>query len=486
MSETKERQLPAGWAATAIGEMGEILRGVTYKKENASAVPAHGLVPILRATNIGAHLDFDDLVYVPRHDVSDDQLLRPGDIVLAASSGSRSIVGKAAILPCEWFGSFGAFCYALRANPAINARLLAYFLQTTEYRNQVSERSAGVNINNLRRHHIENLGYRLAPAQEQDRIVAEMEKQFTRLDAAVAALKRVQANLKRYRASVLKAACEGRLVPTEAELARRERSSESSVSNGNPPGWTSNTIHQTVKIIDYRGRTPPFSASGIPHLRSSNVRGGKIIWDGLAYVSEDTYQKYMTRGLPEPGDILFTTEAPLGEVAPAPTEKRFSVAQRIMILRPKIKDLDSRFLMYQIMSPRFKSVLFGRGTGTTVTGVSSRNFRPASILIPPLAEQLRIVEELEKRLSVIDELDTEVKADLIRSERLRQAILKRAFQGKLVPQDPNDEPASILLQRIRGAATPSGTAIPGCAPPLKNKLRRKLAHRKSPLQVLSS
>jgi type I restriction enzyme S subunit len=205
--------------------MGEILRGVTYKKENASAVPAHGLVPILRATNIGAHLDFDDLVYVPRHDVSDDQLLRPGDIVLAASSGSRSIVGKAAILPCEWFGSFGAFCYALRANPAINARLLAYFLQTTEYRNQVSERSAGVNINNLRRHHIENLGYRLAPAQEQDRIVAEMEKQFTRLDAAVAALKRVQANLKRYRASVLKAACEGRLVPTEAELARGERRS---------------------------------------------------------------------------------------------------------------------------------------------------------------------------------------------------------------------------------------------------------------------
>jgi type I restriction enzyme S subunit len=366
----------------------------------------------------------------------------------------------------------------------LQPKFLQYFLNSSAFVSFASHLNAG----DRPRVDFDQIGEYatpLAPLKEQERIVAEIEKQLTRLDAAVAALKRVQANLKRYRASVLKAACEGRLVPTEAELARRERSSESSVSNGNPPGWTSNTIHQTVKIIDYRGRTPPFSVSGIPHLRSSNVRGGKIIWDGLAYVSEDTYQKYMTRGLPEPGDILFTTEAPLGEVAPAPTEKRFSIAQRIMILRPKIKDLDSRFLMYQIMSPRFKSVLFGRGTGTTVTGVSSRNFRPASILIPPLAEQLRIVEELEKRLSVIDELDTEVKADLIRSERLRQAILKRAFQGKLVPQDPNDEPASILLQRIRGAATPSGTAIPGCAPPPKNKPRRKLAHRKSSLQVLS-
>jgi type I restriction enzyme S subunit len=292
---------------------------------------------------------------------------------------------------------------------------------------------------------LEELNVPLPPAGEQRRMVEEIEKQITRLEEGVVALKRVQANLKRYRAAVLNAAFEGRLVQTHPAMA----SIEPDMSQSAPPGWTLSTIEEKVRIIDYRGRTPPFSDSGVPHLRSSNIRNGKIIWDGLAFVSEETYQKYMTRGLPEVGDILFTTEAPLGEVALAPIDCVFSVAQRIMILRPKTPDLNSALLMYQIMSPRFQAILDGRGTGTTVTGVSSRNFRPAPILIPPIDEQRLIVSELERRLSVIDELAMQVEANLKRAERLRQAILKRAFEGKLVPQDPNDEPATVLLDRIK-------------------------------------
>lgn len=219
---TSVRGLPIGWTIASMGDLVEVLRGVSYKKEDGSDIQSEGLIPILRATNINRHLSFDELVYVPARYVSDNQLLKKYDIVLAASSGSRKIVGKAAQLQTEWHGSFGAFCYGLRPHSLINSRLIAYYLQTSEYRDIISSLSAGVNINNLKREHLTGLDCPFPPRTEQHRIVAEIEKQFTRLDSAVAALKRVQVNLKRYRAAVLKAACEGRLVPTEAELARKE------------------------------------------------------------------------------------------------------------------------------------------------------------------------------------------------------------------------------------------------------------------------
>ena len=215
-------ELPAGWVTTTLGNLVGIVRGVTYKKMDARSESEQGLVPILRATNIGQALSFQDLVYVPDKYVKYEQMLRLGDIVIAASSGSRAVVGKAAQLRHDWTGSFGAFCFALRPDRGLIKEYIAWFLQTQEYRTRVSELSAGVNINNLKREHIEETTIPLPPITEQRRIVAEIEKQFTRLDASVAALKRVQANLERYRASVLKAACEGALVPTEAELARAE------------------------------------------------------------------------------------------------------------------------------------------------------------------------------------------------------------------------------------------------------------------------
>src|SRR6185437_2286044 len=119
--------------------------------------------------------------------------------------------------------TLGAFISMIRPDGALNASYAYYYLASSEIQQKIRElASTTVNISNVSTGKLADLQLRIAPRPEQDRIVAEIEKQFTRLDDAVAALKRVQINLKRYRASVLKAACEGRLVPTEAELARKE------------------------------------------------------------------------------------------------------------------------------------------------------------------------------------------------------------------------------------------------------------------------
>jgi type I restriction enzyme S subunit len=112
-----------------------------------------------------------------------------------------------------------------RPDKELEARFLAYFLQSPRYWQAIRERAAGIALQNVNAKKLASIFVPIAPGTEQRRIVAEVEKQFTRLDAAVSALKRVQANLRRYRAAVLKVACEGRLVPTEAELARKDGSS---------------------------------------------------------------------------------------------------------------------------------------------------------------------------------------------------------------------------------------------------------------------
>jgi type I restriction enzyme, S subunit len=126
------------WTQSRLGDVLTVIRGVSYKKEVAKSQPADGYVPILRATNIQDRLMFDELVYVPRSNVSPEQQLRKGDIVVAASSGSRAVVGKAAQLNEDWNGSFGAFCFGLRPSETVNPRFVGWFLQTREYRNRVS------------------------------------------------------------------------------------------------------------------------------------------------------------------------------------------------------------------------------------------------------------------------------------------------------------------------------------------------------------
>ena len=196
------------WPEVVLSDVAQLLRGVSYPKTDARDEPAPDHVPVLRATNIqdGRLVLETDLVYVAARNVSEGQRLREGDIVIATSSGSKHLVGKSALLRHSWSGSFGAFCAALRPKDSVIPRYLAAFLQSPAYWRQVSKKALGVNINNLRRGDLETLSLRLPPLEAQEAIVAEIDKQFSRLDEAVANLKRVKANLKRYRTTVLGAA----------------------------------------------------------------------------------------------------------------------------------------------------------------------------------------------------------------------------------------------------------------------------------------
>jgi type I restriction enzyme S subunit len=330
----------------------------------------------------------------------------------------------------------------------------------------------------------------LAPLGEQRRIVAEIEKQFSRLDAGVVALKRVQAELKRYRAAVLQAACVGRLVPTEAELARAEgrdyesadgilarlqeransrhsrrvaaRTGETSpaVLRALPEGWRWATVGQVADLVT-KGSSPgwqgfSYQESGVPFLRSQNVRWGRLDLGELAFLPQQFNDAHPTSIIREDDVLLNLVGASVGRSAVANHQiDGANSNQAVGIIRLAPDGVVARFLMIGFLSPYGQHHI-----GTTKADVARANFnlddiQATPVPVPPFVEQQRIVAEVERRLSVIEELDTAVAANLKRAERLRQSILKRAFEGKLVPQDPDDEPASTLLERIRAERTAS-------------------------------
>ena len=332
--------------------------------------------------------------------------------------------------------------------------------------------------------------FMLPPLSEQRRIVAEIEKQFTRLDASVAALKRVQANLKRYRASVLKAACEGKLVPTEAELARTEgraydpadrllqrilaerraRWESQEKRRGNykepvapdtsalpelPEGWVWATLAQISGLKGGVTKGRRYRAgellTNVPYLRVANVQRGYL---DLSVIKTIKVTKEIADQLAlVPGDILFTEGGDrdkLGRGWVWNGEIEGCIYQNhVFRSRLLLSEMHPEFVSWWGNS--FGQIFFNQ-SGKQTTNLASINLSVLSgfpVPLPPLPEQHRIVAEVERRLSVIQQAEATVEANLTRAERLRQSILKQAFSGKLVPQDPNDEPASELLKRIR-------------------------------------
>lgn len=474
MTEEKSNlsSFPQGWALATIGDICEKIHyGYTAKSSEKPLGPK-----MLRITDIqNRAVNWDSVPYCQIDEKKKpDYILKEGDLVFARTGAT---VGKSflikGIIPEAVFAS-----YLIRVTfpSQIKREYVYYFFQSLSYWLQIYEGQIGIGQPNVNSTKLSKLSIPIAPLPEQDRIVSKLEELFTRLDAGVKSLQNCKAQLQLYRQAVLKHALTGKL--TEGWRKTHEFSIESTLVKDShqdiieqrkktgkrtyenlfpinydelpviPANWIWVRFEEVIYVIDYRGRTPPFSLDGIPHLRSNNIKDGKIVWENLKYISENDFQKYMVRGLPRESDILFTTEAPLGEIAFVP-DKKFSIAQRVIILRPNNEILNPEFLFYQLMSEMSKGRLLRKGTGTTVTGVSYRNLRQVELAIPPLEEQKIIVNDIKSLLSVFDEIEKAINQNLIHSEQLYQSILKTAFEGRLIAQDPADEPAEKLLERIK-------------------------------------
>ena len=217
-----------------------------------------------------------------------------------------------------------------------------------------------------------------------------------------------------------------------------------------PKGWAWCRLNDIYNFIDYRGATPTKIINGIPLVTAKNVKSGYIDYTIDDYISEEEFKERQQRGISKKGDILFTTEAPLGNAALADIEK-FSAGQRLITFQqygPKNELINYVMLMF-ILSDFFQQQLYVNKTGSTVAGIKAAILKTLWIPVPPYNEQLRISNTLKSAVNLIDSISQNKEILSTSISNTKSKILDLAIRGKLVPQDPNDEPASVLLERIR-------------------------------------
>ena len=339
--------------------------------------------------------------------------LAAGDLVVVKSSGSAAHLGKtalvteevAAMAPC-----FANFVQRLRvAVDDVDARFAWYFLNSrlaAEQLDQLGTTTTG--LRNISRDTLGALAFPFAPLPEQRVIADYLDRETARIDALIAA-KRDQVSRLEERVDALVQEAIDRSRPDSLPLRRL-----------------------VAVFVDYRGATPEKSRSGVPLITATNVKNGRInLALGEQFVTDETYTLWMRRGFPSVGDILITTEAPLGEVA-AITDARVALAQRIILLKPNRARVVPMFLRVSLLSSRVQADLLSRASGSTVWGIRADRLRDVMVPLPDPAEQQRVVEISREAEQVSLVTRGLIDRQLCLLTERRQALITAAVTGRLV------------------------------------------------------
>ena len=344
--------------------------------------------------------------------------------------------------------------YFLPTNSIFNLKFLYYFFKNIK--NKLVDSSTA--IPSLRRNDIYSLHLILPPLNEQKRIVQKIESIFTQIDAGKESLDRIKVLLRQAKQSVLKSAFEGKLVPQNSDdepaeilLKKLHKDSTKPIKfekENLPEGWINVILDDVCELIG--GGTPPrqnleYFNGDILWLTPTEIPKDQIIriYDSREKITTLGLKKSSAKIIPK-NSVLLTSRASIGYIAIAgidvTTNQGFASFVCSTILH-------SYFLAYWLFGN--KELLKSKATGTTFKEISKSKLRELEFQLPPLNEQHRIVLKIESIFARIDAIEKQVGNSLIKLDLLKKSILKKAFEGKLVPQDPNDEPASVLLAKIK-------------------------------------
>jgi type I restriction enzyme S subunit len=414
--------LPESWAAVKLGDFVESEKGKKPKSESKTKTESHNLPYI----DIQA---FEENVVRSWADGTGCRICYESDFLMVWDGSRSGLVGKGKS------GALGSTLVRIYFPSMVNDYAF-YFLQS-KYQ-QINTRAKGVGIPHVDPALLWNYEFPIAPLAEQNRIVTKIEELFSELDKGIESLKTAREQLKIYRQALLKNAFEGKLT-----------------ADMNKGIWPQKSLHE---LLDYltsgsRGWSSYYAAEGDLFIRAQNIKHDRLELDDIAFVALPERAEGL-RSRVQKGDLLITvTGANVTKSAVIENDVGVAyVSQHVALCRPS-KEVFPKFLYWFIISEsagrkQLNKMAYGAGK----PGLSLENIRAVVVSLPSLVEQKKIVELIEAKLSETDQLDQTITTALQQADALRQSILKKAFSGQLVAQDASDEPASVLLARIKKEA----------------------------------
>jgi type I restriction enzyme S subunit len=447
---------PEKWRLATLEECADIIRGISFPKDAKQTEPADGYVACLRTTNVQRKVEWDDLWYVPTSYVKrDNQFIQLWDILISTAN-SYELVGKVSLvseLPIN--ATLGAFISVIRAQSELLPHFLYYQLAWRASQSALRElASTTTNISNISTKKLKTLQVRIAPKPEQQRIVAKIEELFSDLDAGVAALERVQANLQRYRASVLKAAVEGGLTqqwraehpdvePADQLLQRilRERREKweqdqlakyEAKSKKPPKNWKDKYKEPAAPDTTNLPELPPgwcwasgdqlFTWASGDFLPAGKMQPGTVpVYGGNGIIGKHDKATVRFRTV-----VVGRVGAHCGNVHVTAEVAR--ITDNAIYATWVSAEVDLNYLALALS----RHDLRRNARGGAQAFLNQTVLKNTLIPLPPLAEQKLLSNAVESCFTVITETERYATRDEARASRLRQAILQWAFEGELI------------------------------------------------------
>ena len=416
-------------------------------KGGSEAYKAVG-TPLIRSMNI-VFFGFKraGLAYIDAEQAAqlDNATVKAGDVLLNITGAS---IGRVTLAPDEFEGArVNQHVCIIRPNEALDARFLNAYLSSPALQSQIWNDNFGVTRQALTKQQILDFEVPVPPRSEQTRIANQFDTLLTRIQACNDRFDAIPALLKRFRQTVYIAATSGRLTDDWRTRAADD--------------WTHERAADVCSKVQ-SGGTPKegFSAHGVPFLKVYNIVNQKVAFDYKPqYIESSIHHGSMVKSQTQPGDVLMNIVGPpLGKVAIVPADRpSWNINQAITLFRPS--DRISTGWLYCILCSgvNIADIIHETRGSAGQTNISLSQCRDFVFPVPPVAEQTEIVRRVEALFALAGRIEARCTAARTQAQRLTPLVLAKAFRGELVPQDPNDEPASALLARIGS----SNTAVAG-------------------------